>query len=737
MINDFFLITKWWSSLLLIGFIFLPFTNLVFPKFFDRGYLFTKILGIVFVSYAIFALGTLHLLPFTRLSLFILLLLFLAINLVILKINKKIVLDLKNKLPVIILEETLFLISLFTFSFVRGFNPDIHGLEKFMDFGFVNSILKSTYFPPQDIWYTGLSINYYYFGHLVTAVLTRITALPSFITFNLMLATISALSVGASFSLGANLWYTSETNEKNSRKFLPKTFLLNGILTTLLVNFAGNLHILYSFFKPYPENNPLPFWQLTFSFFSFPNNYWYPNATRFIPYTIHEFPLYSWVVSDLHGHVLDIPFVLLTLALLLCLLVTKKIRLLVLLGFLNAVMYMTNAWDGILYLFLTIIILLIITSKKEIKNAQEKFLKFSNDILVFTVGKYRLGIKLTNFMTYALTLCLLFILFSLPFSFFFKPFVSGIGILCAPQFLVNLGKIGPFLFEANHCQKSTWWELFTLYGFFYFFAISFLLHLWFRIKKHLALKQSDFFVLLLIIFATFLILVPEFLYVKDIYPQHYRANTMFKLVFQAFILLSIASAYIISRILRSFHNFKKQILLKSFFLLLTLVLLGTVLMYPYFAFNSFYNGFSRYLGLNGIAYLQSLYPGDYGAIKWLNKNIKNQPVILEAQSDSYTDYARISVNTGLPTILGWTVHEWLWRGTYETVKPRIEVVKNLYEGTDLKQTVSLLKKYHVSYVILGTLERQKYPSLNEEKFKALGKIVYQNSGTVIYKLKKF
>ena len=47
-----------------------------------------------------------------------------------------------------------------------------------------------------------------------------------------------------------------------------------------------------------------------------PSTYWYPNATRFIPKTIHEFPSYSYVVADLHGHVYDIPFVLLSISIL-------------------------------------------------------------------------------------------------------------------------------------------------------------------------------------------------------------------------------------------------------------------------------------------------------------------------------------------------------------------------------------------------------------------------------------
>lgn len=118
----------------------------------------------------------------------------------------------------------------------------------------------------------------------------------------------------------------------------------------------------------------------------------------------------------------------------------------------------------------------------------------------------------------------------------------------------------------------------------------------------------------------------------------------------------------------------------------------------------------------------------------INQNIKGQPVIAEAQGDSYTDFARISANTGLPTILGWTVHEWLWRGTYDIPAPRITDVQNIYVLNDLKTTQDLLKKYKTQYVYVGDMERQKYPDLNEEKFKKLGKVVYQKGNTRIYKI---
>ena len=119
---------------------------------------------------------------------------------------------------------------------------------------------------------------------------------------------------------------------------------------------------------------------------------------------------------------------------------------------------------------------------------------------------------------------------------------------------------------------------------------------------------------------------------------------------------------------------------------------------------------------------------------WLNQNIKGQPVILEAQGDSYTDYARISANTGLPTVLGWTVHEWLWRGSYDIPAPRITDVQTMYETTDVQYAKELLDKYNVQYVYVGTLEYQKYPHLDQQKFAQLGHIVYHHGATTIYKL---
>ena len=704
-INDTLLVLKWWMVLFIIGLSFLPITSKIFSNFIDRGYIFSKILGIGVLSYLVFVLGTFHILSFSRLNVFLILVFLLGINIFFIKRQKKLS---EVVLKTVILEEVIFILALLSWAFIRGTTPDIRGLEKFMDFGFINSTLRSDYFPPKDMWFTPLPINYYYFGHLIIAVLTKLADIKSSITFNLSVASIFAFTFVGSFSIGANLFYQMTDKIKMPR------IIVAGILTAVFATLAGNLQTIYAFFPSYSGENPPPFWQLIFSPNSFPNAYWYPNATRFIYHTIHEFPIYSFVVSDLHAHVLSLPFVITIIAVLLSVFLRPsignwklEIGNLLTISFLLAVLYMTNTWDTVTYFLLSALVIFYIQWKKN---------SLASSILNL------LFIAISTFI------------FILPFSINFKPFTQGIGIICPPQFLVNLGRLGPFIFEANNCQHSPIWQLFILYGFFLFWIVAFVL---FIRERKMKIKESDIFILLLIALSLALIVLPEFVYIKDIYSGHYRANTMFKFVYQAFIMLQISSAYIIFRILTRVKETKVIHLQTLIIFILGLFLSFLVLSYPAFAINSYYNGAKNYSGFDGEKYLQTLYPNDYLAINWLNKNIKGQPVILEAQGDSYTDFARISVNTGLPTVLGWTVHEWLWRGTYNIPAPRITDIHTLYTTSDVNITQQLLKKYDISYVYVGDMERQKYPTLDEDKFMKLGKVVFQTGTTKIYRINNF
>ncbi len=674
---------NYYVYILVVGLIFFPLTRKIFSRFsFDSGYPFAKVLAIIFVTYASYIAGTLRVLPFARWSIFLTIGIFALINWYILKKNKFSKSANYKLLSVIVFEELLFLISFLFWAFVRSQEPSVQSLEKFMDFGFMNSILRGDYFPPKDIWYTPQPINYYYFGHLVGAFLIRLTNVVPAVGYNLILPTIFGLAVTQVFSLTANI---INIYQPKIKRLVLTVF---GLLGAFIVNLGGNLHTIYVFTKGYPNESPIPFWQILSKYN--PLQYWYPNATRFIPFTIHEFPSYSYVVADLHGHVFDIPFVLLTLAVLFLLFTGKwSWKWAVSLGFLTAIHYMTNAFDGPIYILLTIIVLLVL-------------MKFS---LKFVLG---LAIIFASF-----------IVFSLPFSSHFTPFISGIGLNCAPNFLLDMGKLGPFLFEQGNCQVSPPWMLFVLWGFFW---VSFILFLLARAKATKQAQWLDNFFLILFSFGTFLIIIPEFFYIKDIYPAHFRANTMFKLGYQAFIMMAIASIITFFKIKEMKVGWKK--------ILLTVVWIFFaffVAIYPIFSIPSYYGALDRVPNLDGATWFTTSYPEDREIVDYLNAKVTGQPVILEAQGDSYTDYERISAFTGLPTVAGWWVHEWLWRGTSDVVGARIPEVTTIYESENIEETTLLLKKYQVKYVIISRLERQKYPNLNEEKFKKIGRLLLRST----------
>lgn len=709
----------WYIVLFILGVVFLPTVKKIFGNFFlDFGYPFAKTFAVLLISYAIFVLATFKIIPFSQSNLILLVFGFSLFNLYLIQQQRQSVsqdkqLTTGNRRPAIFLilfEELLFLASFIFWVYVRGQEPSIRGLEKFMDFGFINSFLRSNFFPPADIWLSpdptrpgGYPINYYYFGHLTGASIIKLTGIKASVGYNLILATIFAQSVTQVFSLVVNLIYRYTVVVKkqiiNLLILLKLTFL--GLLGSFIVNLAGNLHTIYAFTTGYQNENPIPFWQILSSYN--PIKYWYPNATRFIPFTIHEFPSYSYVVADLHGHVFAIPFVILTLSFLFVLLLkilnSKSIlnsKFLIInsifLGFLIAVHYMTNAFDGPIYFLLTMVGLALIF------GLSWRFL-------------VQLGAVVVSF-----------IFFSLPFSLHFSPFIGGIALNCAPDFLTNIGKLGPFLFEKDKCQISPFWMLFVLWGFFW---ISFLLFLAVRLlKKEPKDKERlmiDRFIFILFSLGTFLVLIPEFFYIKDIYPAHFRANTMFKLGYQAFIMMGIASTF-------TFFRLKNLERLKSLFMTpIFIFFFFFIAIYPSFSIPSYYGDLKHQVELDGEAWMAKQLPQDYEIVNFINKNIQGQLVILEAQGDSYTDFERISSYTGLPTVAGWWVHEWLWRGSSDIVGKRVPDIAAIFESDDLAKTKLLLKKYRVSYVVISKMEREKYPQLKEKKFSKIGKLIFKSS----------
>lgn len=742
-----------------------PLCRFLFRPFPDQGWAFTKSFGILLVGWLIWFPSAMHVLPFGRVTIIAAVLLVGAVcwSVSYLMQGRNWV---QTQWPSckswIIREEILFIGVFCTWAFLRAYNPDIFGLEKFEDYGFILSSIKTKYFPPLDHFLAGETINYYYYGHFLAAMLIVLSKVPANVGFNLQMTLIIALAAVGIFSITATLFLSAQTKDRPENTLRARWA---GYLAMLFAWLLGNLHTIVYLPKE-------------------AEHYWYPNATRYITNTIHEFPFYSFIINDLHGHIANIPNAIFCIALLIaivlqCLptilltrsektsflhsLVPPRTALLFLtLTWAIGACYPTNAWDYAIYLFLTGATLWTINAIRS-NRAEIGHSLFDTKTLCITAIQ-------------SVGLVLISILFFAPFWIQLVPPTGGVCIVPFGQHtpiykliivwgvqwpLITALVLWYFRSPSGEPQREQLLQFFNKVP---FFAPKKSLSIRPEKKRRTKFAQpvsipketfvlscsTYIFVGVFLIGAITLVLIPEIIYLKDIYPQHIRANTMFKFTFQAWIWLGSICAFGVVTLWSGLLPGKWRVGYRC----LTLFLIYSGLLCTYKTFEQgLYNPYVGRRSLDGILYLKQQGPGDYAAIQWLNKNIKNQPTVLFAVGDSYSEYGRAAVYTGLPTVLAWPVHEWLWRGSYDkpirpqthiakethaddTVVKRVDDVSTIYRTADAKQAKELLDKYHVDYVYVGDLEQKKYPQLHADKFAELAKeVVYNNQGVTIYRMR--
>ena len=244
----------------------------------------------------------------------------------------------------------------------------------------------------------------------------------------------------------------------------------------------------------------------------------------------------------------------------------------------------------------------------------------------------------------------------------------------------------------------------------------------------------------------------ELVYIRDFLDggDYERMNTVFKFSLQAWLCFALAGALVVQRLWNGLSGFTRrlwQVLLVVFVLSCSIFLVGgtasrigdrllwQVLHTP--DVSSAPPSVANYTPtLDGLAFARVWYPGDAKAIDWLNANVAGSPVILEAASQSsYQWYSRVSVFTGLPTVLGWADHEAEQR--YATqLGTRLSDIDTMYATTDTTQTLALLHQYHVRYVYVGVLERNTYGQISLSKFDHMSglRVVYRSEGVTIYEV---
>jgi uncharacterized membrane protein len=126
----------------------------------------------------------------------------------------------------------------------------------------------------------------------------------------------------------------------------------------------------------------------------------------------------------------------------------------------------------------------------------------------------------------------------------------------------------------------------------------------------------------------------------------------------------------------------------------------------------------RFFTFDGTAFLPELQNAreDAQVIKWLNENVKGMATVLEAHGDAYREFTRISMNTGLPTVLGWEHHTRQRGLTEEALLDRKRSIRAIYTSDDLNLTRELLVKYKVDFIVTGKIERDSNRPFYQEKF---------------------
>ncbi|MFN8482753.1 MAG: DUF2298 domain-containing protein [Anaerolineae bacterium] len=692
----------WYLTVQVIGLAALPITLRLFRNLPDRGYAFARPLGLLLMGYVLWLSVSFGFLRNQWVTIVALLIAMAGVSIWLWR-REPLGDFLRARRRTILVVEALFLIGMIVAAFVRSYSPEIAtaGGEKFMEYAFINSILRSDTFPPPDPWLSGYIISYYYLGYVILAMLIKLSGIPAAIGFNLSLALLFALTLTGAFGVVYNLT-TRKPAEGEPVTGSVGYGLLGALFVAVLGNLEGFLEVLHGGGVGSPAfwawldikdvNGPATGagWM--------PDRFiWWWRASRVITdrvgggvnEVIDEFPFFSFLLGDNHPHVLALPFVLLAVAFAVNVLRSPKLaellsprdwrfwaRLLPAALVLGALGFL-NSWDFPTY---SLIFVGAFAIQLWLTQASRGW-RWARDVVLVGLGVGVMGILLY-----------------LPFWIGLQSQARGI----APQTLVKthlaqyLVMFGPFVLIAVvflGAQVGRLWvrrrELdFTPVLFVAVVTVPPLAVLlwrgWWtaaflsvlvataittllltirsagsvdtdaetqaegtpaarprRAGASVARLQNPtlhtLFVLLLFAVAFSLTLLTEFAFIRDNFNS--RMNSVFKFYFQAWILLALASAYAAWWLLGRVRGTGGLRIAQYVFAGALAVVVAMGLVYPALATYTRSNEFRGPSTLDGTAWVAQQRPDDYAAIQWLNANIQGQPTILEAPGDQGKSYA--------------------------------------------------------------------------------------------------
>ena len=524
-----------------------------------------------------------------------------------------------------------FLFGLFVIlTVIRGFNPEIFSTEKPMDYMFIATILKQKFFPIENPWMSGVVLNYYYFGHYIGAVLLKFLNISPYIGYNLLISLWAVLAFALVFVF--------------IRLLSTRVSFSQALIGALVIMFGGNLVILPYLLCALPGVSAWVNWDVL----GLTNcSFYYPNSTRFIPFTIHEFPAYSIWLGDLHGHYWDLPVAIVVLILVFLwwkglgrMRNTRHVKSMgvgmsLLLGAILGLSFMINPWDILAFAFVLMFLglLYIGFGRGDSKEAATGGLRG---------GMTRLG----HMLNHALLVALGFLLTSLPFWLTFITPGDGFGI------------------------KITWdWKYYPLvWGHAILLGIL-IVSLW--IRRKITWNGRNVYGVVLVLVGVALVLLTQGLYLKDIFyksnASYYRANTVFKIYFIAWSLILIP---IITWILAYFNDLKihQRILVAGIF---SFMLVYSVVTVNQRFIKSSMEPIKKRITqiftqdyLNGLlAYKSYGYPNEI--LEYVPPRLKRSEYYIESVTyKSYSANVPFCTYSGGICYLGWPMHLYQWHAGY-------------------------------------------------------------------------
>ena len=782
----------WYLTIQILGAAALPWVFQVFRFLPDRGLTLAKPAAVLILSYLVWVLGLARLLPNTTLTIWIIALCIIIASMWLAGRRWEELQEfLRRRWTVLLVGELVFLMMFVAWALVISGSPGITHTEKPMDFMLLNAAHQARYFPAEDAWLSGHSISYYYFGHITVATLTKMSGVVTSVGYNLGVATIPALAGTVALGLLYNLVRLAGGGMRWA--------LGLGAAAPALVLLAGNLAGALEFVRIRGWGGP-GFWDWVgidgmdaqpAEGGVFPGEFWWWfRSTRIInssadgatlDYTITEFPAFSFLLGDLHAHVLAIPFLLLAIAAALnicCSSDRLEIAWLrrnpaqaVSVALAGGALAFINFWDFATFMALFAAALTL----KGCSDYPNSLLQAANSSAAVFLPLFLLAVALfapvyftfsgqtdgvlplREVATNPFHLFIVLGLFILPCLALLARKLAGLGrptaadsSLAVVALLIAALPLGiwmatAFLFTivadgAGAAMDELGRRLaLALPGAIVVGLAAYAAAVRARRKDTVALS----FVLMIMALGVFLVMVADLFHIVDAFSGPWRRmNTVFKVYYQAWLLLGVAGAFAIYALWSGkapageYPRWRSVSSLAGKWAggaLLALLLVCSF----YYTLGAALDRGGAYGApregrtLDGLAYLRVEGPGEYAAIAWLRDEAPPGRIV-EAVGDDYSRFSNISASTGLPTVLGWVGHELQWRGSSEPFAGRADDVASIYTSRDPMEVRRLLEKYDVRYVYLGTRERNTYGDSSLENYKDFLKTVFHKDDVVVY-----